>query len=157
MSETTTNPEVQDFSDKQKDKTSGIKLSNFSLTKDAEEGKRFPLLDPETLEEIPGSFLFIASSESKKVEQARAEIHDSLSKKHKRKLPTKVLLDVNLKITAKAVLIGWSGIEADDGSGPLEATYENKLAMLTKHSWLNEQVTDYATERANFSGIDLGN
>ena len=53
----------------------------------------------------------------------------------------------NISMIAKCIL-GWSGIA--EGETEITFSFENAVMMLTKYSWLREQIDRFVGDRANF-------
>jgi hypothetical protein len=53
----------------------------------------------------------------------------------------------NISMIAKCIL-GWTGIF--EGETEIKFSYENAVMMLTKYSWLREQIDRFVGDRANF-------
>ena len=69
------------------------------------------------------------------------------------KMSTEQSIDNLCKAMGEAILIGWEGIETEDG--PLEYSKENAFTVLRHNPEVREFVSEFAAEADNFRGEEI--
>lgn len=128
----------------------GFDISKRDLTEIAEAGYEFELLLPGSGEKTD-AFVKVRGDQSKIVKNYTRKKYDEIGVRSKRKTPVTLEEAEEFAVEGAVIrIISWRGIEEDGKEVPF--TVENATRILSKHSWIREQIQEAASEQLNFLG-----
>ena len=133
-------------------------FGTINTSEDSNRGSTYHVIDPYTEEpayvkvgkatEAVAVSITLLGPDSDKVRRFQTEMVRASIKKRKTALDPEELERRMTRQIANAIM-SWEGI-VENGE-PMECTAENALELLTKHTWLREQLAGFQQDRANFS------